>query len=62
MVSLSSCGVMVARGKLFRSGERFAGSSVLMSLRRGSGRPRILHMMGQREEGVGVWTANMGVK
>lgn len=46
----------------FCSGEIFAGSSVLMSLRRGSGRPRILHMMGQREEGVGVWTANMGVQ
>ncbi|OAX41659.1 carbon-nitrogen hydrolase [Rhizopogon vinicolor AM-OR11-026] len=43
-------------------GERFAGSSVLMSLHRGSGRPRILHMMGQREEGVGVWTAKMGAQ
>lgn len=40
-------------------GSRFAGSSVLMSLRRGSGRPRLLHMMGQREEGIGLWTANM---
>ncbi|KAG1818684.1 carbon-nitrogen hydrolase [Suillus subaureus] len=42
-------------------GSRFAGSSVLMSLRRGSGRPRLLHMMGQREEGIGLWTANMTV-
>ncbi|KAG1858469.1 carbon-nitrogen hydrolase [Suillus subluteus] len=43
-------------------GSRFAGSSVLMSLRRGSGRPRLLHMMGQREEGIGLWTANMAVQ
>ncbi|KAG2121091.1 carbon-nitrogen hydrolase [Suillus clintonianus] len=42
-------------------GNRFAGSSVLMSLHRGSGRPRLLQMMGQREEGVSVWTANMAV-
>ncbi|KAG2138641.1 carbon-nitrogen hydrolase [Suillus bovinus] len=46
----------------FCSGNRFAGSSALMSLRRGSGRPRLLHMMGQREEGVGLWTANMAVQ
>ncbi|KAG0698289.1 carbon-nitrogen hydrolase [Suillus ampliporus] len=43
-------------------GNRFAGSSVLMSLRRGSGRPRVLNMMGQREEGVSVWTANTGIQ
>ncbi|KAG1728494.1 carbon-nitrogen hydrolase [Suillus paluster] len=43
-------------------GKRFAGSSVLMSLRRGSGRPRVLHLMGQREEGVSVWTAKMAVQ
>lgn len=44
------------------AGSRFAGSSALMSLRRGSGRPRVLHMMGQREEGVGLWTANMAAQ
>ncbi|KAH7925565.1 carbon-nitrogen hydrolase [Leucogyrophana mollusca] len=37
-------------------GATFAGSSALLSLRRGSGRPRLLHAMGQREEGVGIWT------
>ncbi|KAG1901439.1 carbon-nitrogen hydrolase [Suillus fuscotomentosus] len=40
-------------------GSVFAGSSALMSLRRGSGRPRLLQMMGQREEGIGFWTANI---
>lgn len=37
-------------------GERFAGTSSLLSLRRGSGRPRLLEAMGRREEGVRLWT------
>ncbi|KAH7909243.1 carbon-nitrogen hydrolase [Hygrophoropsis aurantiaca] len=40
-------------------GRTFAGSSALLSLHRGSGRPRLLHAMGQREEGVGIWTVGI---
>ncbi|KAF9240206.1 carbon-nitrogen hydrolase [Melanogaster broomeanus] len=41
-------------------GKTFAGSSAMLSLRRGSGKPRLLHAMGEREEGVGLWTVEIG--
>ncbi|KAG6831030.1 hypothetical protein H0H87_006519 [Tephrocybe sp. NHM501043] len=37
------------------NGETFAGSSAIFSMRSGSGRPRLLDMMGKDEEGVRVW-------
>ncbi|KIO05275.1 hypothetical protein M404DRAFT_15340 [Pisolithus tinctorius Marx 270] len=37
-------------------GKTFVGSSAMLMMRRGSGRPRLLHAMGEREEGVGIWT------
>ncbi|GBE85124.1 carbon-nitrogen hydrolase [Sparassis latifolia] len=37
-------------------GKKFAGSSTLFSMRRDSGRARLLHAMGRRAEGVEVWT------
>jgi len=36
-------------------GKTFAGSSAIFSMRMGSGRPKLLDMMGKREEGVRVW-------
>ena len=41
---------------LFFPGTTFAGSSSLFSLTPGSGQPRLLHVMGRREEGLAVWT------
>lgn len=41
-------------------GKTFAGSSAMFSMRAGSGRPRLLHFMGEREEGVSVWTVRAG--
>ncbi|KAG9308866.1 carbon-nitrogen hydrolase [Chiua virens] len=41
-------------------GKTFAGSSAIFAMRPGSGRPRLLHFMGEREEGVHVWTARIG--
>ncbi|KAH0826210.1 carbon-nitrogen hydrolase [Lanmaoa asiatica] len=41
-------------------GKTFAGSSAMFSMRPGSGKPRLLHFMGKREEGVSVWTARVG--
>ncbi|KAI8994163.1 carbon-nitrogen hydrolase [Trametes punicea] len=38
------------------NGITFAGSSALFSLRRNSGRPRLLHAMKRREEAVEIWT------
>ncbi|KAI0726312.1 carbon-nitrogen hydrolase [Fomitopsis betulina] len=38
------------------NGVTFAGSSSLYSLRRNSGRPRLLAAMGRREEGIAIWT------
>ncbi|KAG5638737.1 hypothetical protein H0H81_010547 [Sphagnurus paluster] len=37
------------------AGKTFAGSSAIFSMRAGSGRPKLLDMMGRREEGVRVW-------
>ncbi|KAF5377883.1 hypothetical protein D9615_006678 [Tricholomella constricta] len=37
------------------NGKIFAGSSAIFSMRAGSGRPKLLDMMGRREEGVRVW-------
>lgn len=41
-------------------GKVFAGSSAMFSMRRGAGKPRLLHFMGEREEGVSVWTVRLG--
>ncbi|TFK85333.1 carbon-nitrogen hydrolase [Polyporus arcularius HHB13444] len=38
------------------NGITFAGSSSLFSLTRGAGRPKLVHCMGRREEGLEVWT------
>ncbi|TBU31794.1 carbon-nitrogen hydrolase [Dichomitus squalens] len=38
------------------NGITFAGSSSLFSLRRGAGRPTLLHAMKRRQEGIEVWT------
>ncbi|KAJ4482422.1 hydrolase [Lentinula aciculospora] len=37
------------------NGKTFAGSSAIYSMHRGSGRPKLLDMMGRKEEGVRVW-------
>ncbi|KAF8073961.1 carbon-nitrogen hydrolase [Lyophyllum atratum] len=37
------------------NGKVFAGSSAIFSMRAGSGRPKLLDMMGRQEEGVRVW-------
>ncbi|KAG6840882.1 hypothetical protein C0991_003475 [Blastosporella zonata] len=37
------------------NGKTFAGSSAIFSMRAGSGRPKLLDMMGKDEEGVRVW-------
>ncbi|KAF9222937.1 carbon-nitrogen hydrolase [Gyrodon lividus] len=53
--------VVVLCNRCGREGEKmFAGSSAMLSMRRRSGRPRLLHAMGEREEGVSVWTAKIG--
>jgi len=41
-------------------GKTFAGSSAMFSMRPGSGKPRLVNVMGEREEGVCVWTARIG--
>ncbi|KAI0670907.1 carbon-nitrogen hydrolase [Trametes maxima] len=38
------------------NGVTFAGSSALFSLTRNSGRPRLLHAMGRRQEAAEIWT------
>ncbi|EKM51564.1 uncharacterized protein PHACADRAFT_150048 [Phanerochaete carnosa HHB-10118-sp] len=38
------------------NGVTFAGSSAIFSLRRGSGRPKLLHSMDRSTEGVAIWT------
>ncbi|KAF5317529.1 hypothetical protein D9619_013195 [Psilocybe cf. subviscida] len=38
------------------NGKTFAGSSAIYSGKRGSGRPKLLDMMGRREEGVRIWS------
>ncbi|KAI0769951.1 carbon-nitrogen hydrolase [Fomes fomentarius] len=38
------------------NGITFAGSSSLFSMTRGSGKPRLLHAMGRRQEDAEVWT------
>ncbi|KAI6044875.1 carbon-nitrogen hydrolase [Pisolithus marmoratus] len=49
--------VVVACNRFGDEGERtFVGSSAMLMMRRGSGRPRLLHAMGEREEGIGIWT------
>ncbi|KAF7980661.1 hypothetical protein HWV62_37077 [Athelia sp. TMB] len=40
------------------NGETFAGTSCLLRMRRRSGRPQLLELMGRREEGVGIWTVS----
>ncbi|KAI5991139.1 carbon-nitrogen hydrolase, partial [Pisolithus albus] len=37
-------------------GKTFVGSSAALMMHRGSGRPRLLHAMGEREEGIGIWS------
>ncbi|KAG5717426.1 Protein N-terminal amidase [Termitomyces sp. T112] len=37
------------------NGITFAGSSAIFSMRAGSGRPKLLDMMGKNEEGIRVW-------
>ncbi|KAH7876082.1 carbon-nitrogen hydrolase [Lentinula edodes] len=37
------------------NGKTFAGSSAIYSMRQGYGRPKLLDMMGRKEEGVRVW-------
>ena len=41
-------------------GKTFAGSSAIFAMRPGSGKPRLLHFMGEREEGVRVWNVRVG--
>ncbi|KAF8552559.1 carbon-nitrogen hydrolase [Imleria badia] len=41
-------------------GKNFAGSSAIFAMRSGSGKPRLLHVMGEREEGIRVWTVRVG--
>ncbi|KAI6006458.1 carbon-nitrogen hydrolase [Pisolithus marmoratus] len=49
--------VVVACNRFGDEGERtFVGSSAMLMMCRGSGRPRLLHAMGEREEGIGIWT------
>ncbi|CCM04918.1 uncharacterized protein FIBRA_07115 [Fibroporia radiculosa] len=38
------------------NGMTFAGSSSLFNMRRGSGKPRLLHTLGRQEESIAVWT------
>lgn len=40
-------------------GRIFAGSSVLFSMRRGFGMPKILGVMGRREEGTRYWSVSI---
>ncbi|KAI6098217.1 carbon-nitrogen hydrolase [Pisolithus sp. B1] len=42
-------------------GKTFVGSSAALMMRRGSGRPRLLHAMGEREEGIGIWNIPIGL-
>ncbi|KAI6044880.1 carbon-nitrogen hydrolase [Pisolithus marmoratus] len=52
--------VVVACNRFGDEGERtFVGSSAMLMMRRGSGRPRLLHAMGEREEGIGIWTVSV---
>jgi hypothetical protein len=37
------------------TGKTFAGSSAIFSMQPASGRPKLLGMMGRREEGVYIW-------
>ncbi|KAF8125183.1 carbon-nitrogen hydrolase, partial [Boletus edulis] len=49
--------VVIVCNRLGRErGKTFVGSSSMFAMRPGSGKPRLLHVMGEREEGVGVWT------
>ncbi|KAF8835384.1 carbon-nitrogen hydrolase [Paxillus ammoniavirescens] len=53
--------LVVVCNRCGHEGEKtFVGSSAMLSMRRGSGRPRLLHAMGEREEGIGVWTTKIG--
>jgi protein N-terminal amidase len=40
-------------------GKTFAGTSAVLRLVHGSGKPQLLHMMGRREEGIRVWNIAM---
>lgn len=40
-------------------GKTFVGSSAALMMRRGSGRPKLLHAMGEREENIGIWSIPM---
>ncbi|KAI6108542.1 carbon-nitrogen hydrolase [Pisolithus croceorrhizus] len=42
-------------------GKTFVGSSAALMMRRSSGRPRLLHAMGEREEGIGIWNIPIGL-
>lgn len=42
---------------LFSPGKYFAGTSTMFSMRRGSGRPQLLHHMGRNTEAMRIWTA-----
>ena len=38
------------------AGITFAGSSSMFSLTPGSGRPKLLHVMKRRQDGLGLWS------
>lgn len=40
-------------------GDTFAGSSAVFQMNRTLGKPRLLDMMGKREEGIRVWTTRV---
>ncbi|KAG6336885.1 hypothetical protein ID866_2211 [Astraeus odoratus] len=44
------------------SGKTFAGSSSMFLMRRGSGAPQLLNVMGKREEGVSIWTVPVNIQ
>ncbi|KAG8214338.1 carbon-nitrogen hydrolase [Butyriboletus roseoflavus] len=54
------CLVVICNRFGHERGKTFAGSSAMFSMRPGSGKPRLLHVMGEREEGVRVWAAKIG--
>ncbi|PSS06577.1 hypothetical protein PHLCEN_2v3635 [Hermanssonia centrifuga] len=48
--------VIVCNRSGVENGQTFAGTSAVFSMRRGSGRPRLLHSMDRKSEGVEIWT------
>ncbi|KIK69821.1 hypothetical protein GYMLUDRAFT_34230 [Collybiopsis luxurians FD-317 M1] len=41
------------------NGKIFAGSSAIYSMQKGSGRPKLLDMMGRKEEGIRIWNISV---